>query len=405
MKANTLKQIVLSIVKAAKERETEDGVNKKTLINYSGSYIRKEYWRIADFQKLISQLTSSDLHRVASKAIITGRIVQLIDRLKEHEEPSRIALEECNSFLESFQSTKYHTVYLPIKGLHFEDDISSITFSDDIKVINLNETDAKAITPYYEQEKNTIDQLIPVALSVKVLAHDSVRAIEHAIEIGKLLIHFFRFVDYFAWDDEDLGLRIPGYGIVAEDLRPIAITDEGTFSWQHKESFEESFEVDTLRYRDFESYGLSRIGDIFSKKLRDELNEMEQSLLRSLVWFGESKKESDLAARFLKLMLAIECLIHSNTVDPITATLRERVAYILKDNLNDRLAIVGTINDLYSLRSKIVHHASSEVPFEKLSDLEYITVSLIEKFLTFEKWISIQNKDQLQQMIDRMKYS
>jgi hypothetical protein len=404
MNANTLKQKVLLIVNELKAQQLEEHHGPYITISYQGASMPKKLWEISHFRSLIDGLSEdTTFQKYVSLSLVIGGLINLINKIKESDNPSVDALDACRQYLTSFETISDFVVYLPIKGLSIVS--AEYSLSNQIRILNINTEIAKKLIPFSENEKHTIEQLIPTAIEVKVRAHDFVKAMELAIEIGRMCIHFLRFVDYYGWDEEDLSLRLPGYGSIREGLRPIAVSEGRTFSWLHREATEEAFEIDLPTVEDLNTYGARQFGELLAKKLSFNLNEMEQALFRSFIWFGESKWERDQAARFLKLMLAVECLVHSNTNDPITATLRERVAFILKDDLEERLKMVKDMNDLYNLRSKIVHHASSQVPFESVLNLEYIVVCLIEKFLIDETWARIETKAQLQEETDKRKFS
>jgi hypothetical protein len=193
-----------------------------------------------------------------------------------------------------------------------------------------------------------------------------------------------------------------------EGLRVYAVNSDrkdGYISWQNKRDSLESLEIDPPTLEDMYKLGLNSFGSIIDDYLELNLSELQHSILRSIIWFGESKVEVDDGARFIKLMLSIECLLNSNNTDPITATLRDRMAFILGKTIPERMNIAKKMTDLYAQRSRIVHHGNSKIKLIDLLNLENLVADVIVQFLTKDDLITKKTKQDLQQYFEELKYS
>lgn len=402
MNLNFLKQNIINICNEI--NKNKDKV-KKHSIEYNGVFIPRLYFDNLTYRKTLEKLTNTDgLKNNLSFSMIVGMLNRIIGSNLEKQNISQSINEDIEEFKEFASRQNTYDCYVPIKGIKM--DKEEIQLSDKVKIKQINQKILNKCLPGVKED--AFAQLLPVALEVRVTTADFQRAMELTVDIGKLIVNFLRLVDYFGWDDENLSVRLPGYGSLGEELRVYAVNTinrDCTISWQPKEGDNEVLELDNLTLDDIKDIGGKTYGVLLDNYLLFQINDMQKSVLRAITWFGESKTELEPGARFLKLTLAIECLLNTNTSDPITATLRDRMAFILGETQEERLLISKQMNELYNQRSRIVHHGSSNVNLETLLKLESLTADLIVKFLADEKYSTIQNKKELQDKLELLKFS
>lgn len=370
-------------------------------IMYEGVYTPKIYLETKDYQKTVNKLLENqELTKVLSKTMIIGTLNKMVKMHFENNiSPTNESIKDFEVLTANIRSYK---VYVPIMGLQMSSEIFDLS-----KKVRIIKVDINTIGNYIPNIENELD-MYPALLEVNVSAAHSEKAMELAIEIGKYVISFLRLVDYYGWDDEDISVRLPGYGGLKEGLRVYAVDIEkkdGYISWQNKRDCTESLEIEPMTINDMHEIGLNSFGSIVDDYLEFNLTELQQSIIRSIIWFGESKVEVDDGARFIKLMLAIECLLNSNSSDPITATLRERMAFILGKTISERINIAEKMTELYAIRSRIVHHGNSKIKLIDLLNLENLVADVIVQFLTNKNLVSIDKKSDLQKYFEKLKYS
>ncbi|SFQ61993.1 hypothetical protein SAMN05421670_3014 [Psychrobacillus psychrotolerans] len=401
MNLSFLKQ---DIVKICKELNELGEVSFKHSIQYDGVYIPKVFFNNATYQSTLEKLMKNEeLSKLLSNAMIVGTFNKLIkNQLSNSSIPLTEIVKEFDKLVENIIIYK---VYVPLKGIELFSD--NVNISEKVKIIKLDSQNINEYLPYVGQDDD-INLLLPTALEVEISTADFEKAMEQSIDIGKYVVNFLRLVDYNGWDEENLSVRLPGYGSIKEGLRVFTVDSEkrnGTLSMQTKNDDTEFLELDETTLEDMGRLGSNMFGKLIDKYLEFQLLDLEQSILRSIIWFGESKVEVDNVARFIKLMLSIECLFNTNNSDPITATLRDRMAFTLANTKEERMVIAKKMNDLYNLRSKIVHHGNSRIKLLDLLNLENLAADAIVQFLTNEKLLEIKTKKELQQYFEELKYT
>ena len=95
----------------------------------------------------------------------------------------------------------------------------------------------------------------------------------------------------------------------------------------------------------------------------------------------------------LKMMIALESLLLYER-ESKKDNLSERMALIMGNTYDDRLKILTTMEQLYEIRSKIVHQGSIDVNIIDRNQLQYFTflciVIILEKYQA-EKIINIKD--------------
>ena len=56
------------------------------------------------------------------------------------------------------------------------------------------------------------------------------------------------------------------------------------------------------------------------------------------------------------IFAALESLLHQNEQEPIMSNIADRIAFLMGNTAEERIAIVANVKTTYDLRSKFVHH-------------------------------------------------
>lgn len=404
MDKKKIKQPLLQIVKDLKQNGISNFYTQETQKLIHDCAINKSLFEVQSFIKGLELfLKDHSLNNSLAKKTIVIRFLNILTQLLDSESPSRLVNEVLDELEKEISNKKMFKVYVPLRGIELFDN-QTFFISSNSRILHLDEKKASELI----SDKEVLE-FLPNSIEHDISTADFLKAIEIAVESSKLIVHFLRFVDYQGWDEELLGLRLPGYGALMEELRVIAVPlNRETFSsynWRLKEAKNEALEVDNTFIEDAREVGLEQFGKMLNKSMLKELNDMETQILRSIVWFGESKIEHDNAARFLKLTLVLECLLNVSKSEPVTIALSERVAFVLEQTLDKRIKMVARVRQLYDIRSQIVHNGSSEVDEGELGELEYIVSRLIALFLTNPEYSSLKTKKDLKEKVDNIKFS
>lgn len=95
------------------------------------------------------------------------------------------------------------------------------------------------------------------------------------------------------------------------------------------------------------------INEILSSSNRTEFQE---KVLDSLVIYSKNILLHDISDRILYILVALESLLLRNNSESIQQNIGERLAFAIGKDANDRKSIVNNVKEVYSHRSKFVHH-------------------------------------------------
>lgn len=134
-----------------------------------------------------------------------------------------------------------------------------------------------------------------------------------------------------------------------------------------------------------------------------EQSQFQQELLDALLIYSRNNITREPADKLIAILVALESLLLRNDSEPIQQNIGDRMAFMLGSTVDERLSIIRLVKDVYTMRSRFIHHG------ESLNDLE-----LLQKFMSYS-WILflrlLQNhsrfKDRLALLddLDRRKYS
>jgi len=117
--------------------------------------------------------------------------------------------------------------------------------------------------------------------------------------------------------------------------------------------------------------------DRFSQLLINKgQTELERKILTSIHWYGLGIKDTNKLDKFVKLVIALESILLNEREEPKRYHLAERAAFILGEG-KVKKRIYDRINELYRIRSRIVHEGSKDIKPEDLDDIFNFLINLI----------------------------
>jgi hypothetical protein len=159
-----------------------------------------------------------------------------------------------------------------------------------------------------------------------------------------------------------------------------------------------------LLSRDYYDAFLERRGGPRASQLLLSSNTFAGRLVSALETAGEACIEVKSHRAFLLHAIALESVVLGRqTQTEITYQLSARVAHLLGADLNARRNIAKTVNDLYSLRSKIVHTGATDVSISELELITQMSLNTLYAFLKLKPFVGMNKIEELEQWFkDRM---
>lgn len=112
------------------------------------------------------------------------------------------------------------------------------------------------------------------------------------------------------------------------------------------------------------------------------------------------KEPSD---KLVYILVALETLLLKDPNEPIMQNISERMAFVVRDTVEERKSVVRLVKEIYSLRSKFIHHGQSIDNMERL-----------EKFMAEASWFFVKismdinayiTKEAFMEKLEEMKFS
>lgn len=149
--------------------------------------------------------------------------------------------------------------------------------------------------------------------------------------------------------------------------------------------------------------GVGFIWDLYCKENR---NEIENRIVTAAIWIGMANNEEEKTISFTEYCFALEALLKFDTgklLSPgIGYSISESAAFIISKKFQERKDIKSRINDLYSLRSAIVHGGDKKVLDSDLKEILTIVMLLIIH-LYHDNWIKLNKMEKLFEKIDEIR--
>ena len=157
------------------------------------------------------------------------------------------------------------------------------------------------------------------------------------------------------------------------------------------------FEINQESLEKMNNIGVFKVSDALAK---NQTNNFEESLIRSIHWFSVALTQDENSNSFLFLIVALEALFKAERGNSIGGTVAESVAFLMSDDLEGRKTIVAIVRKFYGKRSAVAHGGKKAISDADLHTLINITgtsimvaIEKISEFTSqadFMSWIEDQ---------------
>ncbi|MEH6841325.1 hypothetical protein V7Z47_22490 [Priestia megaterium] len=241
-----------------------------------------------------------------------------------------------------------------------------------------------------------------VAISVVEEAREAAKANEKALVRLRQFENTIRFM---------IGSQNKDYDIGVFNFNEIRRT-QGVLLWDEKSSITSnlsgSFEIIPLHQFPINDpqYGHDKLWEMLNKHNPSDL---EQRIMSAITWVGRGLRDEEPARAYVQYVFALEALLQfqkDNLVSPsITYSISEMSAFIVAEDLENRLAVEDMVKRIYRKRSAIAHGGTHEVDESILRDALWLIKSLITTLTVNEEFKDLKKIDDLNTWVKKQKYS
>lgn len=152
----------------------------------------------------------------------------------------------------------------------------------------------------------------------------------------------------------------------------------------------------------------------YAKKIMEILcksnkNDLEQRIIRSLIWAGRSIEEHYLDLSCAEIAFAFESIFKSDKTRLITQSIQDQIAestaLILNNNYDDIKRQIKELKEFYGLRSAIAHGSKQEGDIAIYNKNLTIFRDVIIKLLENDTYLECDSLEDLKVILDKKKYS
>jgi hypothetical protein len=130
---------------------------------------------------------------------------------------------------------------------------------------------------------------------------------------------------------------------------------------------------------------------------------LTKTVFESLLIYSRTALTTDTSEKLLYVFVALESLLLRGDVEPIQASLAERVAFLVGRTTDERLAVARDVKDAYALRSRFVHHNAR---IDDFATVERLLFAAYQAFLVVARSRDLYGtRDDLVRAIERRKYA
>lgn len=142
---------------------------------------------------------------------------------------------------------------------------------------------------------------------------------------------------------------------------------------------------------------------------KDNKNDLEQRIIRSLIWAGRSIEEHYLDLSCAEVAFAFESIFKSDKSRLITQSIQDQIAestaLILNNNYDDIIRQIKELKEFYGLRSAIAHGGKQEGDIAIYNKNLTIFRDVIIKLLENDIYLKCNSLEDLKDVLDKKKYS
>lgn len=144
--------------------------------------------------------------------------------------------------------------------------------------------------------------------------------------------------------------RKEGYVIILEEVGKYAGEQRGLLDGETARNWA----LGTDELSELKKSGLDRLSDLLRQAKRSEF---EEKVLAAVKLYAESTLETRPHIKLVFMLGALEGVFLGNANEPIQQNLGERLALVTEQEFEKRRAVPKLVREVYSLRSRFVHHA------------------------------------------------
>lgn len=90
--------------------------------------------------------------------------------------------------------------------------------------------------------------------------------------------------------------------------------------------------------------------------ISNSLSEYKNKLQNAIMIYSKSVISHEIYDKILYILVAIETMLLKTDTEPIQQNIGQRLSFLVANNLAERKKVIKTIKDIYSIRSKYIHH-------------------------------------------------
>ena len=278
----------------------------------------------------------------------------------------------------------------------------STAFADIIQRFILIMNDVSTPTEVKQYIKNYLTQRFQTdTISiVKVESMDRINAerissdeIEHALNV----MRFYSFSEYgYQRFGDRMHFGRGGYTFRSQNVKLCTKEDQVNFNVENT-GYLMTYQIDENKIASMNDHNLLKVSEILTKPDRTEF---ENLLLNSIDFFGSGINEIAPKNTFTKFIMSLEVLLLKDREKK--GLLSERVALIMGQNLKCRQEFFDITQQMYKIRSEIVHGGSQMVTSKDVNYIGSLVFNVIIRLIPLAD--SISNKGSLISILNKMKF-
>lgn len=420
MHPEALRSLANELEDIAKQAEVGDSASTPNwrIWNMDGGALTSlEETQAQRFDGLVKNLAQKEVWRDKwSTSYIEKQLLVLIRTMREAGDTSALdALSRLDDEVTAY--SQECTVYIPISGLLLEmDELPAGRVVFKRSSMQLKSEMKARVTALYPQwspetrENLTLQDTEEVAMrsfqthtnaEYRVIA-EPIRAAERAREEARRATEILTLACAARYPTSQVGntaISLEGEGYLVGPTVTV-VTAEGLNISQSAVESSMPVEFGPSSLLGLEETGISELFKILERPVQ-QLTDIEQALLRSVHWFATAQAQVELENRLLNLITSLEALLSPQARSPISASISESVALLLKQPFDERKDMKAFISRMYAARSSVSHGGNRAVFEPDTRQLRDVVAQLILHVLHMRD--SIRSRQDLLDWTERLR--
>jgi hypothetical protein len=131
---------------------------------------------------------------------------------------------------------------------------------------------------------------------------------------------------------------------------------------------------------------LQKTSNILNKS-HEERSDFEKIIITAIRFYGMAINEYDQRSSFINFITCLESVLLKER-EPQKGVLAERVAIIIRDDVNDRKETFEKMEHLYKLRSDFLHRGTDKITQADISLISYYAFEVIIKLISYSEVVN-----------------